>query len=232
MISIRRANERGKGEYGWLHANYTFSFAHYYDPRHVGFHGLVVMNEDYIEGGGGFPEHGHRDMEIVTYILEGALRHRDSMGNEGVIRPGVVQRMSAGTGVRHSEFNDSKTETCHLYQIWIEPSRGGFPSGYEERALPGVERAGKLVLVASPDGANGSTTINADTKLYCARLEPGQTVTLDLAKGRHGWLQVARGAVALNGEELNVSDGAAISNVQKLEVTGREDSEILLFDLR
>jgi quercetin 2,3-dioxygenase len=231
MIRIRKSEDRGHFDHGWLKSAHTFSFADYYDPRHIHFRALRVMNEDYVAGGGGFPPHPHRDMEIVTYVLEGELEHKDSMGNVGTIKPGVVQAMSAGTGVTHSEYNPSPDKTTHLYQIWIFPKQKGIEPGYEERELPGFDQAGKLVLVASPDGADGSVRINADTRLYAAKLEAGDEVSYDLPQGHGAWLQVTRGAVLLNDEPLAKGDGAAIERIERLQVMATEDSEVLLFDL-
>jgi redox-sensitive bicupin YhaK (pirin superfamily) len=229
MIRIRKANDRGHFDHGWLNTWHTFSFADYYDDKHVHFRGLRVMNEDYIAGGRGFGMHPHRDMEIVTYVMQGALEHRDSMGNHGVIKPGVVQRMSAGTGVLHSEQNTGE-ETTHLYQIWIIPREKGVQPGYEEKTLPQTQ-AGKWVLVASPDGADGSVTINADTKLWAARLEPGQSLDYELPQSHAAWLQVTRGRLTLNDEALDASDGAAVEELAKLSIRADEDAEFLLFDL-
>ena len=231
MIRIRSAAERGHFDHGWLNTWHTFSFADYHDDRHMGFRALRVMNEDIVAGGGGFPMHGHRDMEIVTYVLRGELEHRDSLGNHGVIRPGVVQRMSAGTGILHSEFNASPGQACHLYQIWLLPRQRGLTPGYEERSLPSHDQAGRLVLVASPDGAEGSTTIGTDARLWAARLNRGQEVRLPVAKGRYAWLQVTRGGCLLNGLALATSDGAAISDESELQVQATSDTEFLLFDL-
>jgi quercetin 2,3-dioxygenase len=231
MIRIRRAEERGRFDHGWLKTAHTFSFADYYDPANTRFRNLRVMNEDFIDGGAGFPPHGHRDMEIVTYVLEGALEHQDSMGNHGIIRPGIVQRMSAGTGVQHSEFNALQDRTTHLYQIWIFPREKGIKPDYEERELPGFDQAGKLILVASPDGDEASALINADARLYAAKFKPGQQIAYTLPQGHGGWLQVTRGEVTLNGQALKQGDGAAIEDVNELSIQGVGDSEILLFDL-
>ncbi|MCA8912549.1 MAG: pirin family protein [Planctomycetes bacterium] len=229
MIRIRKAEDRGHADHGWLNTWHTFSFADYHDGAHVHFRGLRVMNEDYIAGGRGFGMHPHRDMEIVTYVMQGALEHRDSMGNHGVIKPGVVQRMSAGTGVLHSEANPTD-ETTHLYQIWIFPREKGVQPGYEEKLLPEAE-PGKWVLVASPDGADGSVTINADTKLWAARLEAGQSLDYELPHGHAAWLQVTRGRLTLNDEALETSDGAAVEEVGALSIKAETEVEFLLFDL-
>ena len=231
MIKVRRSAERGHFDFGWLDTRHTFSFADYYDPRFMGFRSLRVINEDWVEPGRGFGTHGHRDMEIITYVLEGALEHRDSMGNGSVLRPGEVQRMSAGTGVLHSEFNHSRDERVHLLQIWILPEREGVKPSYEEKTFGAAEKNGRLRLVASREGSDGSVKINQDARLYAALLEPGQQVTHQLAPGRHAWLQVARGAVELNGHALRQGDGAAVSDEQTLTIVGAEPAEILLFDL-
>jgi redox-sensitive bicupin YhaK (pirin superfamily) len=231
MINIRPSHERGGGDFGWLKTHHTFSFDQYHDPRFMGFRSLRVINEDWVQGGHGFPMHPHRDMEIITYVLDGALEHKDSMGNGSTIRPGDGQRMSAGTGVRHSEANSSTTEAAHLLQIWILPDRRGHEPGYEQKEFPEVEKRGTLRLIASPDGKDGSVTIHQDAKLYVSLLKPGQEVKHELASGRYAWLQVARGAVELNGKGLKQGDGAAISDEQKLAIKGTEDAEVLLFDL-
>jgi redox-sensitive bicupin YhaK (pirin superfamily) len=231
MIAIRRSNERGGGDYGWLKTHHTFSFDQYYDPRFTSFRSLRVINEDVVAPGGAFPMHPHRDMEIISYVLEGGLEHKDSMGNGSVIRPGDGQRMSAGTGVRHSEANPSETDPVHLLQIWIIPDRQGHAPGYEQKGFPEAEKRGKLRLLASPDGQDGSVTIHQDARLYVSLLAPGQEVKHDLGKGRYAWLQVAKGAVELNGKTLDQGDGAAVSAEQKLSIKGVKDSEVLLFDL-
>jgi quercetin 2,3-dioxygenase len=231
MISIRRSAERGGGDFGWLNTRHTFSFDRYYDPRFMGFRSLRVINEDRVQPGEGFPTHPHQDMEIITYLLEGALEHKDSLGTGSVIRPGDGQRMSAGTGIRHSEFNHSKTDPAHLLQIWILPDRRGHAPGYEQKQFPAEEKRGKLRLIASPDGKDGSVTIHQDASLYVALLGPGQQVTHELGKGRYAWLQVAKGGVGLNGKALSQGDGAAVSDELRLTIKAGEDSEILLFDL-
>jgi len=232
MIDIRRSEERGGGDFGWLKTQHSFSFDTYHDPRFMGFRSLRVINEDWVQAGHGFPMHPHRDMEIITYVLDGAIQHQDSMGNGSIIRPGDGQRMSAGTGVRHSEANASKTEAAHLLQIWILPDRRGHEPGYEQKAFPEAEKCGRLRLIASPDGVDGSVTIHQDAKLYASLLNPGQAVKHELGKGRHAWLQVARGAVELNGQSLNQGDGAAISDEPQLTVRATRDAEVLLFDLQ
>lgn len=231
MIKVRKSDERGHLNFGWLDTYHTFSFGEYYDPRNMGFRSLRVINEDFVSGGRGFPEHGHSDMEIVTYILEGALEHRDSMGNGSVIRPGDVQRMSAGTGVRHSEKNPSAGESVHLLQIWILPSEQGIDPGYEQQNFAEDERRARLRLVASPDGREGSVTIHQDASLYATLLEEGQSVEHELRPGRHAWAQVARGAVEINGQSLGQGDGAAASEEEHIVITAREPAELLLFDL-
>lgn len=231
MINIRRAAERGHFNFGWLDTSHTFSFGEYYDPRNMGFRTLRVINEDHVQAGHGFPTHPHRDMEIITYVLEGALEHQDSMGNGTVILPGEVQRMSAGTGVRHSEKNSSADEDVHLLQIWIIPQQGGLQPGYEQKMYTTDEKRGQLRLIASSDGRDGSVTMHQDASLYAALLEPGEEVVHQLLPERHAWAQVARGAVEINGQLLGQGDGAAISREAQLSIAGRESSEILLFDL-
>ena len=231
MITIRRSHERGGGDFGWLNTKHTFSFDTYHDPRFMGFLSLRVINEDWIKGGHGFPMHPHRDMEIITYLLEGALEHKDSMGNGSIIRPGDGQRMSAGTGVRHGEANASDTDAAHLLQIWILPDRSGHKPGYEQQSFPQAEKRGKFCLIAGPDGKDGSVTIHQDAKLYVSKLEPGQELKYALGEDRHAWLQVAKGAVELNGKNLKQGDGAAASDEQKLVVKGASDAEVLLFDV-
>ena len=231
MITIRPSKQRGGGDYGWLSTRHSFSFDTYHDPKFMGFRSLRVINEDIVQPSHGFPMHPHRDMEIITYILEGALEHQDSLGTGSVIRPGDGQRMSAGKGIRHSEKNPSQTDPAHLLQIWILPERPGLEPSYEQKAFPAEEKRGKLRLIAAPGGEDGAVTIHQDAKLYVSLLEPGQEVIYQLGKSRHAWLQVAKGAVELNGNPLTRGDGAAISNEQKLTVKGRDSAEILLFDL-
>jgi quercetin 2,3-dioxygenase len=231
MIDIRRSNQRGGGDFGWLKTRHSFSFDTYYDPQFRGFQSLRVINEDWVAPGQGFPTHPHRDMEIITYVLEGALEHKDSLGTGSVIRPGDGQRMSAGRGIRHSEANPSKTDSVHLLQIWIMPDHHGHEPSYEQKTFPESEKRGKLRLIAGPDGKDGSVTIHQDAKLYVSLLNPGEEVTHHLAKGRHAWLQVAKGAAELNGKSLDQGDGAAISDELKLVIKGTNDAEILLFDL-
>ena len=231
MINIRRSHERGGGNFGWLNTRHSFSFDSYYDPKHMGFRSLRVINEDWVAPGEGFPAHPHRDMEIITYVLEGALEHKDSLGTGSVIRPGDGQRMSAGRGIRHSEMNASDTDKVHLLQIWIMPDRQGHEPSYEQKAFPETEKRGKLRLIAGPDGKDGSVTIHQDAKLYVSLLSGGEEVTHDLGKSRHAWLQVAKGTVEVNGKKLEQGDGAAVSDEQKLAIKGVQDAEILLFDL-
>ena len=231
MLTIRRSADRGRADHGWLDTRHTFSFADYHDPRHMGFRALRVINEDRVQPGQGFPTHGHRDMEIISYVLAGGLAHRDSLGTGSVIQPGDVQRMSAGTGVRHSEYNASAEEPVHFLQIWIEPARRGIAPGYEQRAFPESEKRGRLRLVASPDGRDGSVTLQQDARLYASVLDPGASVTHALAPGRHAWVQVARGAVTLNGQRLEQGDGAAVTDEPTLTITGVTPAEILLFEL-
>ncbi len=230
MIKIRKAKDRGHFDFGWLDTYHTFSFGDYYDPSFMGFRSLRVINEDSVHAGRGFPTHSHRDMEIITYILEGALEHRDSMGNGSVICPGDVQRMTAGTGVSHSEANPSSENAVHLLQIWILPKQRGLKPGYEEKFFEHEKQAG-MRLIASPDGRDGSVTVHQDVKVYAAVLDIGEEVNLELAPIRHAWIQVARGAIVLNGENLDQGDGAAISGELALVVDAGERAEILLFDL-
>ena len=231
MIRVRPAGERGKTRAPWLDGNHTFSFNRYYDPRWTGFRDLFVINEDFVAPSSGFPPHSHADMEIITYVIEGALEHRDSAGGNGVIRPGEVQKMSAGTGVTHSEMNPSPDEPVHLLQIWIRPERDGLRPYYEQKAFPEEERRGRLRLVAAPGGTDGSVTLYQDVRLYDALLAAGEEVTHNLARGRHAWLQVVKGAVTLNGERLGAGDGAAVSDEESLTIRADGESEVLLFDL-
>ena len=231
MITIRKSDDRGRANHGWLDTHFTFSFADYFDPEHVQFRTLRVMNDDRVAGGGGFPMHPHRDMEIVTYVLEGALEHRDSMGNGSVIKPGDIQYMSAGTGVTHSEFNASKTEPAHLYQIWMMPDQRGHKPAYDQKNFTEAEKRGKLRLIASPDGREGSVKIRQDNELYATVLSAGDSVKHALKPDRHAYVQVARGSVKLNGKPLETGDGAAISAEKSVELTGVKDAEVLLFDL-
>lgn len=231
MLTLRKANDRGHANHGWLDSYHTFSFASYYDPAHMGFRNLRVINEDRVAGGGGFAPHSHRDMEIITYVLEGALEHKDSMGNQSVIRPGEVQRMSAGTGVTHSEYNASKTETVYLLQIWVLPERAGLEPGYEQKFFPLEERRGQLRLIASQDGRDGSVTAHQDLNLYAAILGAGETVKHEVDRDRHLWVQVARGSAIVNGVSLTAGDAVAIEDVSHVEFVGQDLAEILVFDL-
>jgi hypothetical protein len=231
MIQIRKANDRGHANHGWLDTYHTFSFSTYQDPEHMRFRSLRVMNEDFVEPGQGFGTHPHHDMEIVTYVLEGALEHKDSMGNGEVLRPGEFQRMSAGTGITHSEFNPSDTEPVHLYQIWLFPERKGIEPSYEQKRFPEDERHNQLRLVASRDAADGSLLIHQDARVYLSSLDEGRAVKQILEPGRHAWLQVLRGAISLNGQPLETSDGAAVSNEASLEIVAKRPAEIMLFDL-
>lgn len=232
MIKIRKAQDRGHANYGWLDTFHTFSFSSYQDPNHMRFRTLRVMNEDVVAPGQGFGTHPHHDMEIVTYVLEGALEHKDSMGNGEVLRPGEFQRMSAGTGITHSEFNPSSNEPVHLYQIWLFPERKGIEPSYEQKRFAEEERHNRLRLVASRQAEEGSLLIHQDARIFLASLDAGRSVLYELAVGRHAWLQVLRGSVALNGEALQTSDGAAVSDETKLEIVAQEDAEIMLFDLQ
>jgi len=231
LLTVRKADERGHANHGWLDTWHTFSFADYHDPREMGYGALRVINDDKVEPGQGFGTHGHRDMEIITYVLEGALEHKDSMGNGSVIRPGNVQRMSAGTGVRHSEFNPSRDERVHLLQIWIEPKITGVRPSYEEKQFGPAEKKGQLRLIASPDGREGSVTIHQDALVYAALLDGGDAVTHRLASGRRAYVHVARGAVTVNGSALTRGDGAKIEAEPAIELKDARAAEVLLFDL-
>lgn len=232
MINIRRANERGHANYGWLDTYYTFSFNNYYDPSFMGFRTLRVMNEDFIEHGRGFPKHGHQDMEILTYVIRGAIAHKDSTGGEGVLKPHEIQRMSAGTGVMHSEYNASDEGDTHLYQIWIVPEKNGIEPGYEQKFINPDEKRGALRVIASRAGTDGAVKIYQDVTVYSSILAADQEMAYSLADGRHAWVQVVSGSLDVNDEHLNVSDGAAISDETNLEIKSLEDdTEFLLFDL-
>ena len=231
MITIRKAEDRGHFDFGWLNTYHTFSFGDYYDPKHTRFGTLRVINEDFVQPGEGFPTHGHRDMEIVTYILEGALQHRDSMGTGSIIRRGDAQRMSAGTGVTHSEANPSSDEPVHLLQIWIFPREQGTQPDYEEKKFSDEEKHNRLRLIVSPDGSEGSVRIHQDAKIFASLLDPGQQVEHALADGRDAWLQVAAGSVNVNDNPLKQGDGAGIRKELKITITATEAAEILLFDL-
>ena len=234
MITVRPSAERGHFDHGWLNTFHTFSFADYHDPKHTHFRNLRVINEDTVQPGGGFGTHPHRDMEIITYILQGALAHKDSMGTGSTIVPGDVQRMSAGTGVLHSEFNHSRDELVHLLQIWIFPSERGLKPSYEQKTFAAEEKLNRLRLVASPDASDGSVILHSDARVYGSLLEPGASVEHALAQGRGAWIQVVTGAIEVNGKRLAAGDGAGIEDEQLLTITGRAESassEFLLFDL-
>jgi redox-sensitive bicupin YhaK (pirin superfamily) len=231
MIAVRKAGERGCFDHGWLKTCHTFSFAGYHDPRHMGFRSLRVMNEDHVAPGMGFGTHPHRDMEIVTYVLEGALEHKDSMGNGEVLRPSEFQRMSAGTGITHSEFNPSEAAPVHLYQIWLFPDRKGHTPSYEQKSFDKGGRAGKWQLVASPNGRDGSLTIHQDATIHLGDLAAGESLEYSFAPQRHGWLQVLRGTVELDGKALSAGDGAAISDEPGFSLSTPAGAELMLFDL-
>jgi redox-sensitive bicupin YhaK (pirin superfamily) len=231
MLTIRRADQRGHANHGWLDSHHTFSFADYYDAAHMGFRALRVINEDRVAPGQGFGTHPHRDMEIVSYVLEGGLQHRDSLGTGSIIRPGDVQRMSAGTGVTHSEYNASKVEPVHFLQIWLLPSSQGIAPSYEQKAFAEAERRGRLRLVASPDGRDASVTIHTDATLSIGSFDKGEAAEVTVDPNRHAWVQVARGRVRVNGQELASGDGAALSNERTVRVEGVEGGEVLVFDL-
>jgi hypothetical protein len=231
MITIRPAEERGRADFGWLDSRHTFSFGDYRDPSHMGFRALRVINEDRVKPAQGFGTHSHRDMEILSYVLEGELAHADSMGTGSVIRPGDVQRMSAGTGVLHSEKNPSPTEPVHFLQIWLLPERRGLEPGYEQKRFEPAEKSGRLRLVASRDGRDGAITVHQDVDLYAGLLGPGEEARLVLRPGRHAWVQVARGEITANGQRLRAGDGAAVSDEPALDLAASTDSEVLVFDL-
>ena len=231
MLTLRRGRERGHASHGWLDSWHTFSFAEYRDPQHMGFSDLRVINDDTVQPGRGFGSHSHRDMEIITYVLEGALEHKDSLGNGSVIRPGDVQRMSAGRGVRHSEFNASAVDPVHFLQIWIEPNVMGVKPGYEELHVPDAEKHGRLRMIAAPDGRPGSVTINQDAWIFAAVLHDADKVTHVLPAGRNAWVQVVRGAVKVNGDSLTAGDGASIRDETRIEFVAVSRTEFLLFDL-
>lgn len=231
MIQLRPASERGHADHGWLETRLSFSFANYFDPAHMGFRNLRVLNEDRIQPGKGFGVHPHKDMEIVTYIIQGSLRHRDSAGNESVIQEGEVQRMTAGTGIQHSEFNASSTDIVHLLQIWIYPNREGLKPGYETRKLNRGDQTGQWILVASPNGGGDALTIHQNVDLLAVRLEAGEKISRPLKANRYAWAQLVYGSLSLNGTDMAAGDGAAISGEESLNLAAREDSELLLFDL-
>ena len=231
MLNIRRAEQRGHAEHGWLDSRHTFSFADYHDPKFMGFGPMRVINEDRVQPGQGFGTHSHRDMEIISYVLEGELAHKDSMGNGSVIRPGDVQRMSAGTGVTHSEFNHSKSDLVHFLQIWILPERERARPSYEEKHFSDADKRGRLKLLCSRDGRDGSVVIHQDVTLHSALLESGESVEHAIANGRRAWVQVARGQVRVNGETLSAGDGGALTAEPSVGITGIDSAEVLLFDL-
>ena len=231
MIRVRKAAERGHFDHGWLDTHHTFSFGDYYDPAHLGFRSLRVINDDRVQPGQGFGMHGHRDMEIVTYVLDGALEHRDSLGNGSILKAGELQRLTAGTGVRHSEFNPSDTEWVHLYQIWLLPQRKGLEPSNEQMVVGEEDRRGRFRLVASPDGVDGSLTIHQDARLYLASLSPGEGVAHEIDRGRAAWLQVLRGSVNVLGHDLAAGDGFAVTDENAISVHAAAPSEVLLFDL-
>src|SRR5688572_32743981 len=231
MIAVRKSAERGRANHGWLDSRHTFSFADYYDPQHMGFRALRVINEDRVQPGQGFGTHAHRDMEIISYVLEGQLAHRDSMGTGSVIRPGDVQRMSAGTGVQHSEFNHSQTEPVHFFQIWLFPDRRGLAPGYEEKHFDDEAKRGRLKLVASRDGRDGTVVVHQNADLYAALLFAGDEVSHATERTRKGWVQIASGAVTVNDEQLTAGDGAAIAYEDNVTIRASADSELLLFDM-
>lgn len=231
MLNIRKAEDRGHSNLGWLDSHHTFSFAEYYDPRHMGFADLRVINDDTVAPGRGFGTHPHRDMEIISYVLEGALEHRDSMGNGSVMRPGDVQRMTAGTGVTHSEFNHSQSEPVHFLQIWVLPDRKNHEPGYEQKHFSDDEKRGRLRLIASRDGAEGSVSLNQDARVYAGLLDGGDAARHELGEGRVAWVHVARGSIELNGNPLSAGDGASVDEPGRLEFSNPNEAEILLFDL-
>jgi len=231
VLKLRKAGDRGHADHGWLNSYHTFSFADYRDPAQMGFRALRVINDDRVAPGRGFGSHSHRDMEIISYVLEGALAHKDSMGTDGVLRSGDVQRMSAGTGVVHSEFNGSKTEPVHFLQIWLIPDAKGIAPSYDQKTFADADKRGRLRLVASPDGADGSLGINADARVYAGVFDAGEKSDLALGDGRYAWVQVAEGRVRVNGQELAAGDGVAISDERHLTIEGIDEGEILAFDL-
>jgi quercetin 2,3-dioxygenase len=231
MITLRPSAARGHAEHGWLESRHTFSFAEYYDPKHMGFRALRVINEDRVAPGGGFPTHGHRDMEIVSYVLDGGLEHKDSIGTGSVIRPGDVQRMSAGSGVRHSEYNTSRAEPVHFLQIWIVPDERGTKPSYAQKAFTDEEKNGRLVPLLSPDGGDGSLSIGADARLYAGTFSGDQSAELPLAEGRHAWVQVVRGQVHVNGRAASAGDGVALSDEAAVRIDQADAAEVLVFDL-
>jgi hypothetical protein len=230
-LALRLAEDRGKADFGWLDSRHTFSFGHYFDPKHMGFGPLRVINDDRVAAGGGFPTHPHSDMEIISYVLDGALEHKDSLGTGSIIRPGDVQRMSAGTGIRHSEFNASKTAPVHFLQIWVVPEQKGLQPSYEQKAFAAAEKDGKLRLVASRDGRQGSVTVHRDADVYAALLTGSQRVEHRVREGRGAWLQVARGTLVANGQALRPGDGVSLTGSGVLSLSDGEGAEVLLFDM-
>lgn len=231
MLMVRKSADRGHADHGWLRSNHSFSFAGYYDPRFMGWGNLRVINEDRVAAGKGFGTHGHRDMEIISYVLEGELAHKDSMGTGSVIRPGDVQRMSAGSGVRHSEFNHAKDQTTHFLQIWIQPNVTGIPPSYEEKNFSAEEKRGRLRLIASPDGADGSVLIHQDAKLYAGLFDGAETASLSIAAGRLAYIHIARGAVTVNGIELKAGDALKLADVAAVDISSGQQAEVLVFDM-
>jgi redox-sensitive bicupin YhaK (pirin superfamily) len=231
MIKHRPTRERGHANHGWLDTHHTFSFAGYHDPQHMGFRALRVINEDRVSPGEGFGTHPHDNMEILTYVLSGALEHKDSLGNGSIIRPGDLQRLSAGTGITHSEFNASPTEPVHFLQIWIIPDKRGLEPGYVQAHFPDLQKQGRLCLIASPDGRDGSLVLHRDVDVYATLLSPGQRVVHQLRQDRHAWVQVLRGSITLSGHALNAGDGAALSDENQVALAAARDAEVLLFDL-
>jgi redox-sensitive bicupin YhaK (pirin superfamily) len=231
MMTVRPAQDRGHSDFGWLDSRHTFSFGEYYDPRNMGYRKLRVINDDRVDAAKGFGTHPHRDMEIVSYVLEGALEHKDSMGNGSVMRPGDVQRMSAGTGVLHSEFNASKKDKVHFLQIWIQPEKAGLAPGYEQKSFALDASRGKFQLVASRDGRSGSVTVHQDVAIHAGRFAPGDKGRIEIAPGRNAWVHVARGEVTVNGTSLKEGDGAALERETAIDVAATTDAEVLVFDL-
>jgi redox-sensitive bicupin YhaK (pirin superfamily) len=231
MLTVRKANDRGHADHGWLDSRHTFSFADYYDPAHMGFRSLRVINEDRVAPGQGFGRHSHRDMEILSYVLDGGLEHNDSMGTGAVIHPGDVQRMSAGSGVTHSEYNASKSDPVHFLQIWLMPNQRGIKPSYEQKTFSAADKAGTLRRVASPDGQDGSVTIHADATVYAGLFDRDQATELSLAKGRHAWVHVVRGQAQVNGAALSAGDAVALSDERTVRIQGIDASEVLVFDL-
>lgn len=231
MIQVRKAEERGHANHGWLDTYHTFSFASYYDENHMGFRALRVINDDTVQGGKGFGTHAHSDMEIISYVLEGGLQHKDSMGNGSVLRPGDVQRISAGRGILHSEFNASQTDPVHFLQIWIEPEKAGVSPSYEEKHFARDEKLNRLRLIASPDARENSVWINQDVNVYASILEAGKSLAMAIGEDRHGWVQVASGRITLDSRELKAGDGVAVSGEINLEITAIDEAEFLVFDL-